>query len=434
MDRPEIPQFPLHGSQVSEGGSSIAPRAPRHRICESSNTVSQSPQPDRRPEPQGMPSGSSERLPELSWRAHRPDPQYSELSAPPLQASSSIPPSTYASSRTQQDLASLESQTYDQYVVSGYSLPSSYFELWATESGDGSPSTPMDASAQAIVQGSFRDDYNPGAEKRNELLSELGSWGRPRVPGEANVLDHYSRSDGRRYSLDRCSVTDQREGFTLDPRLIENLLLMETNPARPNQGRHSQEIGWPVDPSARGIDQSLQPAYFSEVHSSFVEDANNTNTDAENSLNEGYHHDPGFYDNHRPGNRPALAPSFAPEPRIIPSSIPSNLTTPFDSNVHSQFVSESSRRCEPCDRNFSNPENLRRHIREKHGEQFQYICRLAENGSVCRVNVGLARNRRRHVERIHPRKSTELPPTSENRRSNPKTDEMLNEWFREIQQ
>lgn len=234
--------------------------------------------------------------------------------------------------------------------------------------------------------------------------------------------------------MDCRSATDQRKGFTVDPRLIEHPVLIENNPPRPNQGRHSQETGWPVDPSARGIDQSLQPPYFSNMHGSFVEDANNTNTDARNPQNEGYPHDPGFYDNHRPGNPSALAPNFAPEPRIIPSSIPSNLTPPLDRGVHSQLVYESSRRCEHCDQNFSSPENLRRHMREKHGEQVQYTCQLIEDGLVCSANVNLARNRRKHVEAVHPRKSTELPPPSTNRRRNPKTDEMLNGWFHEVQQ
>ena len=439
MDYPEISQSPFHGSQASEGSSSIAPQAPCRRIYNSSNTTSQLPQPDRRAGSQSVPSGSPEQLSELSsCQPHRLDPQYPELSASSLQASSSIPPSIYAPGRSQQDSASLESQTYEQYVASQisnqYSLPSNYFEDWPPHNGDGSPLASMDASGWQNVRESSIDSYDPGAGESNELLSGMSSWENPRVPGAASVLDTYHRSDGMRYSLNRRSATDQRDGLTVDPSRIWNPVPMENNPARQDQGIHSQKIDYPFDPSALGIDQSLQPPYFPEVHGSFVEDANDTTIDAENSQNEGYPHDPGFYGNHHPSNPSALAPSSALEPRNIPSSIPSDLTPPFDRGVHGQLAPESSKRCHTCNKLFSNSENRRRHMRELHTEKFQYICQLTKDGSVCSAIVKDARNRRRHVEVVHPRESTELPPTSTNRRSNDKTDEMLNGWFDKVQQ
>ena len=472
MDCPKIPQSPFHGSQASEGSSSIAHHALSRRIYNFPNNISQLPQPNRRPGSQSVPSGSHELLPELSsWSAHRLDPQYTQLSAPPLQASSSITPSIYTPGRTQQDLASLESQSLQQYTPSQtsnqYSLSSSYFEAvtpsvhshqryagggttssfrgaegsrsghgWPAYNGDCTPLTSLDSSGRRIVQGSSPELYNSGAEQSKEqgpnVLSGMGSWGSPRVTGGANVSDSYYRSDGMRYSFDCRSATDQREGLTVNLSLIRNLVPVENKSARRKQAIHSQEIGWPVDQSARGIDQSLQSRDFPEVLGSFVEDANNTNTDVGGSQNEGYPHNLGFYGKNCPSNPSALAPSYAPEPRNILSSIASNLTPHFDHGAHSQLAPESSERCQFCDQHFSNSDNRRRHMREQHREKFQYKCQLIKDGSVCSANVKVARNRRRHVELVHPQESTELPPTSTNRRSNDKTDEILNGWFEKV--
>ena len=448
MDYPETPQSPFNGSQASEssssseGSSSIAPQAPCRRICNSSNTTSQLPQPDRRAGSQSVPSGSPEQSPELSsWQAHHLDPQYPELSASSLQAPSSITPSIYAPGRSQQDSASLESRTYEQYVASQisnqYSLPSSNFEDWPTHNGDGSALASMDASGWQNVRESSIDIYDPGAEESNELLSGMGSWENPRVLGGASISYSCHRCDGMRYSLNRRSATDQCEGLTVNPSQIGNLVPMENSPARQDQATHSQEwweIDYPSDPSALGIDQSLQPLSVRVVHGSFVEDANYTNIDAENSQNEGYPHDPGFYGNHHSRNPSALAPTSAPEPRNVASSIPSDLTPPFDRGVHSQPAPESSKRCQICNKPFSNNENRRRHMREQHREKFRYICQLTKDGSVCSAYVKDARNRRKHVDVVHPRESTDLPPTSTNRRSNDKTDEMLNGWFDKVRQ
>ena len=438
MDYAEIPQSPFHGSRASEGSSSITPQAPCPSIYNSSNTTSQLPQPDRRPGSQSVPSGSPEQLPELSWQAHHLDPQYPELSAQFLQASSSIPPSIYAPDRGQQDSASLESQKYERYVASQisnqYPLPSSYFEDWPTSNGDGSPLASVDASSRQNIQESSIDSYDPGAEESNELLSGMGSWVSPRVPGGASVLDNPHRSDGMRYSLNFRSVTDQRERFTVNPSQIWNPVTMEINPTRRDWGTHSQGIDYPFDPSTLGIDQSLQPPYFPDVHGSFVADANNTNKNAYGSQNEEYPHDLSYFGKHCPRNPSALAPNYVPESRNILSSIAPNLTPHFDHDAHRQAAPESSKRCQICNKPFSNSENRRRHMREKHRKKFQYICQLIKDGSVCSAAVKVARNRRRHVEALHPRESTELPPKSTNRRSNDKTDEMLNGWFDEVQQ
>ena len=209
---------------------------------------------------------------------------------------------------------------------------------------------------------------------------------------------------------------------------------MEINPTRRDWGTHSQGIDYPFDPSALGIDQSLQPPYFPDVHGSFVADANNTNTNAYGSQNEEYPHDLSYFGKHCPRNPSALAPNYVPESRNILSSIVPNLTPHFDHDAHRQAAPESSKRCQICNKPFSNSENRRRHMREKHRKKFQYICQLIKDGSVCSAAVKVARNRRRHVEALHPRESTELPPKSTNRRSNDKTDEMLNGWFDEVQQ
>ena len=167
---------------------------------------------------------------------------------------------------------------------------------------------------------------------------------------------------------------------------------------------------------------------------SFVEDANNTNTDAGDSQNEGHPHNLGFYGNHCPSNVSALAPNYPPRLRNILSSIAPNLTPYIDHGAHSQLAPESSERCQICNLLFSNSENRRRHMREQHREKFQYICQLIEDGLVCSANVQVARNRRRHVEKVHPRESTKLPPKSGNHRPNDMTDEMLNGWFDKVQQ
>ena len=229
MDCPETTQSPLHGSQASEGSSSVASQAPCHRIFNSSNATSQLRQPDRRSGSQSVPSGSPELLSELSsWSEHRLDPQYSQLSAPPSQALSSIPSSIYAPGRAQQDLASPEPQSLQQYIPSQtlnqYAPSSSYFDPitpsvhsyqeyggggtttsfrglegsrsghgWPTYNGDGTLLTSMEASGRRIVQGSSTELYSSGTEQSNEqgpnILSGMGSWGSSLMTGGANVSD-----------------------------------------------------------------------------------------------------------------------------------------------------------------------------------------------------------------------------------------------------
>ena len=223
MDCPEIPRSLYHGSQASECSSSIPPYALCRRIYHFSNTTSQLPQSDRRHGSQSVPSGSPELLSELSsWSAHRLDPQYSQLSAPPSQASSSIPSSIYAPGRTQQ------AQSLQQYIPSQtsnqYALSSSYFDAitpsvhshhkyggggtttsfrgsegscsghgWPTYNGDGTLLTSMNASGRRILQGSSRELYSSDTEQSNEqgpnVLSGMGSWGSSLMIGGATVSD-----------------------------------------------------------------------------------------------------------------------------------------------------------------------------------------------------------------------------------------------------
>ena len=277
------------------------------------------------------------------------------------------------------------------------------------------------------------EPYNAGAEQSNEqgpvVLSEMGSWESRRVRDGVNVSDFHHRSDGSKFPFYRRSATDQREGLTVNPSPFRYPGPMETNPARQDLRTHSQEIGYPVDPSALGIDQSLQPSYFPEVHRYFVEDANNTNADARDSQSEGYPRDPGYFGAHSPGIPSALAPRYAPESGNILSSTPSNLIPPSDQGAHSQLAPEFSNRCQICSLDFSNSENRRRHEREQHEDNFHHKCRLNKGRLACGKIVKLARYRRKHVEAVHPVEARVLPPKSTNRRSNNDTDEMLNVWF-----
>ena len=439
MDYPGIPQFPLHGSQASEGSSSTAPQA------NFSNTTSQLSQHYRRPESQSMPSGRPRPLPDLPpGLAHRPDPRYPQPPALPLQTSSSAP--SCALDRPQQYLAPLESRISPQYTASQTSNP--YFLQSScirgvedsrsgndlhTHNGDGSPLTSMDDSGPQIVQLRPIEPYNSGAEQSNEqgpnVLSETGSWA---SRGGANVSNSHHTSDGMRHSFNRRSATEKREGSTVNPSQTWNSVPTVNNTARPNQGTYLQGIDYQTDLSAFfGIDESLAGPDFLEEHRSFVEDANNTNTDAYDSQNTGYPHDPVSSGSHYPSNPSALAPRNAPDSSNIPSSTMSNLTPPFDHDAHSQLAPESSNCCHECNLVFANRQNRRRHMHELHKEQFQYKCLLGRDGSACTKHV-TKRNRRRHVVAFHPRESTDLPPTSTNRRPNPQTDEMLNRWFVEV--
>lgn len=277
------------------------------------------------------------------------------------------------------------------------------------------------------------EPYNPGAKQSNEqgpiVLSEMGSWESRWVPYGIDVSDIHHRPDGARSSFRRRSEADQREGLTVDPSLFWDPGPVENNPARQSLGTQSQEIGYPIDTSALGIDQSLQPPYFSEAHTSFVEDANNTNTDACEWQNEEYPHGSGYLGNHCPSSPSALAPRYAPESSKILSSTPSNLTPPFDQGAHSQLASEFSERCQICSLGFSNSENRRRHEREQHEDNFHHKCRLSKGKLACGQVIKLARYRRKHVEAVHRAEARDLPPKSMNRRSNNDTDEMLNVWF-----
>ena len=205
------------------------------------------------------------------------------------------------------------------------------------------------------------------------------------------------------------------------------------NAARPNQGTYLRGIEYQIDQSTLGIDQDLAGPDFSKEYGSFAEDANNTNTDAYNSQIEGCPHDPISFGRCYRSNPSALAGRNAHSSRDIPFSTVSNLTQPFDHGTHSQLAPGSCNRCNECNMDFANRQNLSRHMHEHHEEQFQYNCRLSKDGSACTGHVK-KRNRRRHVDVFHPRESTELPPISTHRRPNPQTDEMLNRWFDEVLQ
>lgn len=476
MDHPGIPQSPLHGSQAREDSSCNDLQAHGLNLCNLSNTTSQLARHDERPGSHRM---SSERstlpLELLRLSNHRQDTRYPPLSAPPLRGPSSVRPSPYAPGRTQQDLVSLESQALQHATASPisnqYSFSSSYLEAftpsdhpishnrydgegttasisrvedpishqgWRNHTEYGSPLILMDASGLGNFQESSVESYNAGAEQSNEqgpvVLSEMGSWESRRVRDGVNLSDFHHSADGLKCPFYRCSATDQREGLTINPRFLSSSGPLETNPARRNLGTHSQEIGYPVDPSALGIDRSLQPPYFPEVHGSFVEDANNTNTDARNSQNEEYPHDPGCLGNRFPSNPSSLAPRYAPgsENKMPPPA--SNLTPPSDHGAHSQMAPESSERCETCCLNFSNSENRRRHEREQHKDNVHHKCLLIKNGLACNQIVKATRNRRKHVKAVHPAAAKLLPPPSTNRRSNNNTDEMLNGWFHRVLQ
>ena len=483
MDHPGIPQSPVYGSQASEGSYSIAPQAPCHRIDDSPSTASQLPQHDRLRGSQRLPSGIPRLLPELSsWQAHRSPPLSPQPSAPPSQASSSVQTSSYAPGGMQQDLASLESQDPQQYtasqIPSQYLLSSSYYDainpsnhlISDQEScgensascfggvegsrsghggcilnGDGSPLTSMDASGQRISQGSFIEPYNPGAEQSNEqaaiIFSGVDLCRSCQVPFGANISDNCHRLDGMRNPFNRRSATDQYEDSQVSRSQIWDLVPIENNSARRNQGIYSQERGYPVDPSTFGIDPSLQFPDFSEMHGPFVEDANSTNTETFDSQNQGYAHDPSYLGNTGPSKSSASAPNYAygtrnytPETRDTRSSTASKLTPPLDHVAYSQLAPSSRWTCQDCDQHYTSKTNLRRHTREKHTKQPSYKCLLNKNALACASVINDRRNRRKHVDEVHPRESAELPPRSENHRPNSKTDWLLNRWFTQIPQ
>ena len=272
------------------------------------------------------------------------------------------------------------------------------------------------------------EPYNSGAEQSNEqgldFLSGTGSW----VPGRANVSNSHHTSDDMRNSFNCRSATDKREGSTVNPSQLQNSVPIANNIARPTQGTYLQGINYQTDESTLGIDQGLAGPDFGKEYGYFAEDANNTKTDAYDSQTEGYTNDPNSFGSCYPSNPSALAPRNAPDSRNILSSTVSILTLPFDHGTHSQLAPGSSNRCYECDKDFAHRQNLNRHMQEHHKEHSQYNCLLSKDGLAC-TGHATKRNRRRHVETIHPRESMELPPKSTNRRPNPQTDEMLDRWF-----
>lgn len=79
--------------------------------------------------------------------------------------------------------------------------------------------------------------------------------------------------------------------------------------------------------------------------------------------------------------------------------------------------------------------SLRRHMREEHsdGQNGSYQCSLDKDGSPCGELISRADNRRRHVERIHPTESMELPPRdAATRASNDITNARLDEWIPKV--
>ena len=412
-----MPQLPLHGSQASEGRSSTTPQA------NFSNSTSQLSQYNRRPESQGMPSGRPRPLPDRPLGlAHHPDSRYLQPPAPSLQTSSSAP--SCALNQPQQYPAPLQSRTSPQYTASQTSNP--YTQQLScirrvedsrsghgshTYNGEDSPLTSMPDFGPHIAHSFPTEPYNSGAEQSNEqeldFLSETGSWVSRQVPGRANVSNSHHTSDGMRNSFNCRSATDKREGSTVNPSQLRISVPIANNTARPTQGTYLQGIDYQNDQSTLGIDQLLVRPDFWKEYRSFAEAANNTKTNAYDSQTEGYPHDPVSFGSRYPSNPSALATRNAPGLRNILSSTVSNLTPPFDHGTHSHLTSGSSNKCNDCNLIFANRQNLTRHIQECHKEHSQHHCLLSKNGLAC-TGHATKRNRRRHVERAHPRESTEL--------------------------
>ena len=225
MNHPKIPQSLVHGSQASEGNSSIPPQSHYHSIDDFLSTASQSPRPNRHPESQSL----------LLER----DPQCPQLLAPASQASSSMPPSSYAPGRAQQDPASLESSYFQQLLYTASQLssqdsrPSSDYNTitpsdrylsdqeycegatapffpglegslsdhgYHTYNGYGHPPTSMDASGQLVVPVPSVEPSigKPSSENLVTSLSGMDSWWSPPVLGGANVLNNNHSLNGMR--------------------------------------------------------------------------------------------------------------------------------------------------------------------------------------------------------------------------------------------
>ena len=204
-----IPQFPLRGSQTSEGNSSTAPQA------KFSNTASQFSQYNRRPESQRMPLGRSRPLLDLlPSLAHCSDPPCPQSSASHVHSSSSAPSHTLG--HPQQYPASLESRISPPYTASQMSNPyplrmicvsgvegSRSGHVLHSHNGDGFPLTSMVDSGLQTAQMAPVEPYNSGAEQSNEqipnVLSGMGSWASRQVPGRARFSNNHHTSDGMRH-------------------------------------------------------------------------------------------------------------------------------------------------------------------------------------------------------------------------------------------
>lgn len=79
----------------------------------------------------------------------------------------------------------------------------------------------------------------------------------------------------------------------------------------------------------------------------------------------------------------------------------------------------------------SQKNSLRRHKRDAHGPPLAYECHLDKEGSTCNRLVTLARNRRKHVDKVHPAESKALPKKDGTAR-NPEAKAMLDGWFSQV--
>ena len=304
----------------------------------------------------------------------------------------------------------------------------------------------MSALRGQNVQGSFTWPYNDGYAH-----NQTQQYGTGRVTDQTGL-------DGKRASFRLRSATDNHEdGRVLDSRSHHPTTLNNSFGSKSG----SQLLNYDADASqgtSLGIDPSLvDGSYYAKIRE-FNAAANETNAVESGTRDAGLSRNFDCNDYHAPiGNSPFLlsgadavagTASRAASRTALRSFRGTRAGACGRAGHHADRPSpsqSSGTTCDICkhDLNCEDPptftgtassqkSSLKRHIRDEHsdGPKPFYVCLIDKDGSPCGKELGRRDNRRMHVEKIHPKKAKELPPSS--RGANPITQALLGLWVPEV--
>lgn len=292
----------------------------------------------------------------------------------------------------------------------------------------------------------------------NQTNALYGLDGRRNYPVQYRTNSNYQNSGpyGMRVPRPFCSATHNLEvGETVDSQQWHSGTVNSS--IRPgSQWSEAQQITDHVSPltcPTPGIHPPFMDGSFSEEYGGFSAGLDKPDHGGSGTRNECFLRKADVIDGHVPKkvlDSPVSGSSTVPM-RTLPRAA-TYTTRRSHRRARDRISSGSSAigcmRCKICDDNSEcaeKPEfngkavdqksNLDRHIRENHSDSrnSSHECLLDKNGSACKKVINRARNRRRHVEKVHPTESTKLSSKDiDKRNANAETDAVLEKWFRKV--